>query len=196
MSHSSRSHTEHRSEHRPEHQSGHTAHRHAEERGSNGPRVEAQVRGSTDEIAGYLTALADAMRSGGVQIRVGDRAVGMHLADELSLELRAEPSEKQANRISLRITWETATPRAATAGLHISSLQASEQQADDQSSDSRSALNSGLNADASTTTNTLPPLWTPSSTQTPGGEEQHAGEGQAASPTPAEGETPGSDAGI
>lgn len=189
MSHSS-NHHHHHAEHRSERRSEHTAHRHTAEHGGIGPQVKAQVRGSTAEIAEYLTALAEAMRSGGVQIRAGDRAVGLHLADQLSFELRTESSDGQTNRIAVMITWETESPRASAATLHISSLQAPAYQAGRNSA----LTSSGQSSEASTTTNSAPPLSSTPGMQLPDGEGQNTGEGQTAPPPPAEGDQPASDA--
>lgn len=131
------------------------------------------MRGSTDEIAEYLTALAEAMRSGGVQIRTRDRAVGLHLADQLSLDLRAESSDGHMNRIAMMITWETELLRASATALHISSLQPSAQQA----TGNRTNINSGLSSDANAETNSVPTLSSTPDTQMPDGEGQNAGEG-------------------
>ncbi|MFI5274334.1 MAG: amphi-Trp domain-containing protein [Ktedonobacterales bacterium] len=78
---------------------------------ARGPHIEATAHGSASTIAQYLDELAAALRGGGVSIRSGERAVGLRVDGDVTIELRAEAGNGRDNRVSLRLSWQT--PRAA-----------------------------------------------------------------------------------
>jgi hypothetical protein len=57
-----------------------------------------------------------------VRIRVGDRAVGLRLGDQLTLELLAEAGNDHAGRIVMLLAWQAPRAGLAAPSLHISSL--------------------------------------------------------------------------
>ena len=81
------------------------------------------TRGSAATIAQYLDELAAALRGGGVSIRSGERAVGLRVDGDVTLELRAEAEASHDSRVSLRLSWQAphATPPPAPK-LEISAL--------------------------------------------------------------------------
>jgi amphi-Trp domain-containing protein len=91
------------------------------ERVGTGPHLESQVRGSNSEIASHLGTLADALRSGGVQIRAGDHAVGLLLDEQVTLDLRVEAGDGHTSRITLVISWQAppVAPLAPKLGIAI-----------------------------------------------------------------------------
>ncbi len=113
----------------------HHHHHHHQRRGHGherqlGPRLEAHASGSPQEIASYLDDLASAIRTGGIQLRSGERAVGLRLDGEVTLDLRAEAGNGGTTRLNLSLSWQAPqppplpTPTAPT--LRISPLQTSE----------------------------------------------------------------------
>jgi amphi-Trp domain-containing protein len=92
------------------------------ERVRPGPHLESRVRGSNSEIASYLSALADALRGGGVQIRAGDHAVGLLLDELVTLDLRAEAGDGHTSQISLVISWQAPPVAPPAPKLRITTL--------------------------------------------------------------------------
>lgn len=88
----------------------------------DGRRLESRVRGSASEIASYLSACADALRGGGVQIRAGDHAVGLLLDDRVTLDLRAEADDGHMNQITLVISWRPPLVATPAPQLQITAL--------------------------------------------------------------------------
>ena len=100
----------------------HSAHRHHRPKAGGGPRIASQLQGSTTEIAHHLSALAEALRRGGVSIRAGDRAVGLRPGDQLTFDLLAEAGEDHSGRIVMLLAWQAPHAGLSTPPLHISSL--------------------------------------------------------------------------
>lgn len=85
----------------------HAAHHRHQHSKDGSHSIAAHEHGNPTEIAEYLTKLADAIRSGGVQIRVGERAVGLRLADHLTLDLQALSHEGETQQIGVLLGWES-----------------------------------------------------------------------------------------
>ena len=92
----------HQHHHHHRHGQGHERH--------IGPRLEAHASGSPQEIAGYLDDLANAIRAGGIQIRSGERAVGLRLNGEVTLDLRATAGNGGASDVNLSLSWRAPQP--------------------------------------------------------------------------------------
>lgn len=135
MSHHSHVHSRHSSERHadqssqpemPRRRHAHTRHQHGEqgEQGEQGAghEVASQVEGSAEQIAGYLTALADALRSGGVQIQAGNRLVGLRLGDSVTLDLRAQTGDGPESHLALALRWQVQPVAPPAPELHITSL--------------------------------------------------------------------------
>lgn len=101
---------------------------HGEQGGHGGPYLEAQVMGSAEEVAGYLSALADALRTSGITIRSGGRAVGLRLDGEVRLELRAAAGDGGASHLALDLSWQAPQITPPTPRLEILSTREAEQQ--------------------------------------------------------------------
>lgn len=82
----------------------HGGHGHAHNR-RRGPRVETEQTLAAAQVADHLEALSRAVRAGAITVRVGDRAVGMRLADDVGFKLRAGQRGGRGVRISLRMAW-------------------------------------------------------------------------------------------
>lgn len=91
---------------------------------NGGHEVRSSIQGRVDEVIEHLTALTDALRSGGVQIQMGGRAIGMRVGEQMNLELHASGREGHTSRIELELSWEAPPVVPAVAPLRISSLPA------------------------------------------------------------------------
>lgn len=101
---------DHRHDHGAErHHHHHHGRGHGHER-HPGPRLEAHASGSPQEIAGYLDDLANAIRAGGIQMRFGERAVGLRLNGEVTLDLRAAGGNGGTSDVNLSLSWRAPQP--------------------------------------------------------------------------------------
>lgn len=119
------SHSHHR---RAEHDRDRNGRRHGEQGGHSSPHLEAQVAGSPEDVAGYLSALADALRTGGVTLRSGGRAVGLRLDGEVRLELRAAAGDGGTSHLALDLSWQAPQITPPAPRLEILSTHEAEQQ--------------------------------------------------------------------
>lgn len=101
------------------HRSAHRHHRPS----VGGPCIAAHEHSNPAEIAHYLTDLAEALRSGGVQIRMGERMVSLRLDEHMTLDLRAVTHANQTSAITLMLAWQVPDESAQPlAKLDISPL--------------------------------------------------------------------------
>ena len=119
-----------RHDHGAERHHHHHQHGHGHERQQGGPRLEAHASGSPQEIAGYLDDLANAIRAGGITMRYGERAVGLRLNGEVTLNLHAAAGDGGTSHLGLSLSWQAPQPPKPPAPpapkLRISPLQAPE----------------------------------------------------------------------
>lgn len=87
----------------------HHHHRHGHER-LTGPRLQAHITGSPHEIATYLEDLSNAIRAGGITMRFGERAVGLRLNGEITLDLRAAAGNGGTSDLNLSLSWHAPQP--------------------------------------------------------------------------------------
>ncbi len=74
-----------------------------------GAALQARASLEIGQVADQVAALAQALRTGGVSIRSGGRAVALRTAETAELEIRAE--EGQSSVVRLEIRWETPVPQ-------------------------------------------------------------------------------------
>lgn len=127
MSHShSHHHHAHHAEH--EHDRERAARHHGGHGEHSGPHLEARVTGSPADVAGYLSALADALRTGGVTIRSGERAVGLRLNGDVRLGLQAAAGDGGTSHLALDLAWQAPQIAPPAPRLEILSTHDAQQQ--------------------------------------------------------------------